>query len=154
MANETLLPELVTTLRFGIGPGVVIGPTPLGFRALATVADGIVSGPLINGTIVGPSADWVIRDAHGFTHIDVRLQIATDDGAFIFVQYTGFLEQNDAVLAAMSDPTKETSFDDQYFRTTPRLECGDERYSWVNHRLFVARGRFLTDGVLYELYRV
>jgi hypothetical protein len=154
MANDTFLPELVTTMRFGIGPGMLIGNTPLGLRALATVADGVVSGPMINGTIVGPSADWVIRDASGFTHIDVRLQIATDDGAFIFVQYTGLLEQNDAVVAAMSDPSKETSFADQYFRTTPRMECGDERYAWVNHTLFVARGRMLTDGVLYEVYRV
>ena len=34
----------------------------------------------------------------------------------------------------------ETTYDDQYFRTAPVLECGDPRYAWVNTTAFVARG--------------
>ena len=54
----------------------------------------------------------------------------------------------------MVDTAVETAFDDQYFVTTPRMECGDERYEWVNHTMFVARGRFTRSGVCYEVYRI
>ena len=69
-------------------------------------------------------------------------------------QYVGLLELNERSSAAMTDRTLETSFDDQYFVTTPRMECGHERYEWVNQTVFVARGRFTRTGVTYEVYRV
>ena len=52
----------------------------------------------------------------------------------------------------MSDGT--TEFGDHYFRATPRLETGDERYSWVNTTLFVAEGRVTESGVEYRVFRV
>lgn len=51
-------------------------------------------------------------------------------------------------------PTMETGWEDQYFRTSPRFETGAERYEWLQRSLFVARGRFATDGVEYEVFRV
>jgi hypothetical protein len=49
---------------------------------------------------------------------------------------------------------EESSFADQYFRSTPRIETGDERYAWVNQTVFVAQGRLIPGGVEYEVYRV
>ena len=91
--------------------------------------------------------------ADGVAQIDVRTQIGTPDGATIYVQYVGVLELNDRVGAALRDPALETSFDDQYCRTTMRLESGHERYAWVNRTVFVARGRLIGSGVHYEVYR-
>jgi Protein of unknown function (DUF3237) len=85
---------------------------------------------------------------------DPGAQIATHDGATIYVQYVGLMEMSPAAKAALRDATLETRFDDHYYRTTMRLECGDERYQWVNHTLFVARGRLLPSGVRYEVYRL
>ena len=42
------------------------------------------------------------------------------------------------------DRAAETAWGDQYFRTAPRFETGDERYAWLNQTVFVARGR-VTD---------
>jgi hypothetical protein len=70
----------------------------------------------------------------------------------LLLTYTGSLELNERVRAAFAGA--ETGFDDHYFRTHVRLECGDERYAWVNHALFVGEGRMLPGGVEYHVYRV
>lgn len=61
---------------------------------------------------------------------------------------------NEAVQRAVG-AGKGTQYEDQYFRTAPRLETGDPRYGWVNQTLFVAEGRFLEGpGVEYKVQRV
>jgi Protein of unknown function (DUF3237) len=48
-----------------------------------------------------------------------------------------------------------TDWTDQYFRTMPRFETGDERDKWLTTNLFVSEGR-LTEGgsVEYRVYRI
>jgi hypothetical protein len=133
---------------------IPIGAGPAGTRIVAAVRGGTVVGERLSGTIVGPGADWALLSADGYARVDVRLQIATHDGAFVYVQYLGVLEANEAALAATVDPTRETDWDDQYFRTAPRFETGDDRYAWLNESVFVARGRLTKQGVMYEVYRV
>lgn len=133
-------------------PALVPGFGPYGMRLVLSVAGGSVRGDRISGSIAGAGADWALLGPDGWTRVDVRVQIATDDGAVLFMSYLGVMEVNDAVQAALEGG--ETTFDDQYFRTTPRLETGDERYAWANQSLFVARGRFVPDGVVYEVHRV
>jgi hypothetical protein len=86
--------------------------------------------------------------------VDVRIQIETDDGAVIYVRYEGLIELNEASSAALMDRAAETSWGDQYFRTSPRFETGDERYAWLNRTLFVACGRVVAGGLEYEVFRV
>jgi hypothetical protein len=48
-----------------------------------------------------------------------------------------------------------TDWGDQYFRTTPRFETGDERYEWLTSSLFVAEGRLKEGGAVdYRVYRI
>ena len=153
-APAGIIPTYECTFEIGLGTGHFIGTGGFGNRVVGAVAGGTVTGGRLNGTVVGPGADWALLGGDGFGRVDVRMQIATHDGAFIYVQYVGLLELNDVSGAAMVDRQKETTFDDQYFVTTPRMECGDERYEWVNHTMFVARGRLTKPGVQYEVYRV
>jgi Protein of unknown function (DUF3237) len=44
----------------------------------------------------------VRRGPDGFLRVDVRLQVETHEGVFLYVQYTGLLEMNKAVQAATS----------------------------------------------------
>jgi hypothetical protein len=60
---------------------------------------------------------------------------------------------NDAVQGAVA-AGGSTEHDDQYFRSTPRFETGDPRYSCANTTLFVGQGRLVPGGVEYEIYRV
>jgi Protein of unknown function (DUF3237) len=142
------------TMNIALARPLMVGPGPLGMRVVGGVATGRVAGARVNGSVVGPGADWLLIGADGFGRVDVRLQIETDDRALVFARYEGLLELNDASSAALIDPAVETAWDDQYFRTTPRFETGDERYAWLNCTVFVARGRVTTDGVEYEVFRV
>ena len=104
----------------------------------------------MKGTISGAGADWILIGPDGFGRLDVRLQVETDDGAVLYMTYGGLLEFNEV----SSRQGVDTQFDDQYFRTTPIFETGDERYAWMTTSLFVGRDRKLADGVEYEIYRV
>jgi hypothetical protein len=143
------------TMRVVLAPSPqFVGAGPYGVRVVGGVATGTVSGPRIHGTIVGPGADWMLVGPDGFGRVDVRMQIETDDGAVVFLRYEGLIELNAASSAALMDAATETAWDDQYFRTTPRFETGDDRYAWLNRTAFVARGRVTRDGLEYEVFRV
>ena len=147
--------ELVHEFDFhaDLGEPLVPGAGPMGTRMIVSVAGGWAKGERINGTVEGAGADWVMIGPDGYGRIDVRGQIVTDDGAVIYISYTGLLEMSEAtVVAMMGDGT--TEYGDQYFRTTPRLEAGDERYAWVNTTLFVGEGKVTESGVEYRIYRV
>jgi hypothetical protein len=113
-----------------------------------------VQGERIRGRVLTGGGDWIALGADGFGRIDVRAQIETHDGAFVYVQYHGLLEFNEKLAGALQSGSG-TDYGDQYFRTAPRLETGDERYAWVNTTLFLAEGRAVPgNGVEYQVYRV
>jgi hypothetical protein len=131
---------------------VVVGAGPYGTRTFYEVTGGEVSGPRLRGTVLTGGGDWALVGEDGWARLDVRGQLRTDDGAFVYTTYEGVLELNEAMQRALVNGG-ETDFGDQYFRTTPRFETGDERYRWLNHSAFVARGRKYSDGVAYEVFR-
>jgi hypothetical protein len=134
-------------------PPVNVGAAPMGARMCFQMGGGNVGGERLRGRFLG-GGDWLQIGPDGYGRVDVRGQIETHDGAFIYVNYTGFLEMNETLGNALGSGG-ETQFADAYLRTAPRLECGDARYAWVNHTLFVAAGRLLGGGhVEYRVYRV
>jgi hypothetical protein len=140
-----------------LDPPIDFGAGPLGQRIYLQVNDGAATGERFNARAVGGGGDWILVGPDGFGRIDVRLQFKTDDDAHVFVQYFGLLEMNQIVAQALATGG-ETTYEDQYFRTTPRFETGDARYAWMNQSVFVARGRLLKGSgvskVEYEVFRV
>jgi len=135
-------------LAANVKPAVTFGG-----RMFLEIADGKVSGERLNGTVLSGGGDWITLGTNGWGEIDVRGQMVTDDGAYIYAHYTGLLELNEKVINATVSGTA-TDWNDQYFRTTPRFETGDERYSWLTTSLFVAEGRRLASVVEYRVFRV
>jgi hypothetical protein len=136
--------------RVQLAPPVQIGAGRLFYEALG----GEVSGPAVNGEVLRGGGDWALVGGDGWVRLDVRGQVRTDDGAFLYISYPGLVEVNDAMQRALA-AGGDTGFDDQYFRITPRIETGDERYRWMTHSLFVGRGRTTSGpGVAYEVFRV
>src|SRR6185503_17892036 len=125
---------------------VPVGPGPYGVRMFVEVTGGTIEGERVRGKVLTGGGDRLLAGPDGFGRLDVRGQMETADGASLYTTYPGVLEMNEAVQQAMAGGG-ETSFDDQYFRTTPRFETGDERYAWMNQNLFVARGRLIASGV-------
>jgi hypothetical protein len=133
---------------------VPVGPGPFGDRTTFEVVGGEVTGERINGKMGTGGADWILAGPDGFGRLDVRATIHTDDGANIFVQYFGVIEYTDAAIAAVTGE-RSSDYHEHYFRTAPRLECGDERYAWVNQTVFVADGRVHPGPIVeYRVHRV
>jgi hypothetical protein len=133
---------------------LMIGNGPYGTRVFFPVTDGRAKGDRINGAFVGGGGDWFLIGSDGWGRIDVRGQIQTDDGAVLYITYSGLLQLTDKVMAAVQTMAEETTYEDHYFRAALRLETGDERYTWVNQTVFVAQGRIIPSGAEYEVYRV
>ena len=135
-----------------LNPPLPIGAGPIGTRMYYEVTGGEIIGNRLNGNVLG-GGEWALLGPDGFLRIDVRLQVETHDGAFLYIQYTGLLEANEAVQTALANGTG-TDYSDQYFYTNPRIETGDERYAWVNTTFFVGEGRIIPNlGVEYRVWR-
>jgi hypothetical protein len=133
-----------------LAPPVLIGAGRTFHEALG----GEVRGPRVNGEVLRGGGDWALAGSDGFARLDVRGHVRTDDGAFLYISYVGLIELNEPMLAALASGG-DTGFDDQYFRITPRVETGDERYRWMTESVFVGRGRTTSGpGVAYEVFRV
>jgi hypothetical protein len=148
--------ELVYEFSFtaALEEAVPVGDGPFGTRRIREVLSGEVTGERIRGTVGTGGADWVLVGPDGYGRLDVRLTLHTPDGAHIYVQYFGVIEYTEAALAANAGE-RSSDWDEQYFRTSPRLETGDPRYEWVNRTLFVARGRLHPGPVVeYQVFRV
>jgi hypothetical protein len=117
------------------------------------IIEGKASGSRINGSVLS-GGDWLLVGSDGWARLDVRAQLALEDGAVVLASYFGVLEMSNKVTEAMGT-LEGTDFGDQYFRTTPRFETGDERYAWLSQTVFVAEGRVYPGrGVEYRVHRV
>ena len=135
-ADVTSIPvEFVFSMEISIGDGFTMGNGPKGNRAVRGVTGGTVTGPKVNGIVVGPGGDWVYIAPDGVVTLDVRAQIQTDDGAVILMSYSGKLV-------------------DGAIRTAPTFETGDERYAWLNGVQAVGFGSRGKGSVSYDIYRV
>jgi hypothetical protein len=147
--------EHVLTYRFSIrGPLKSTEGSPHGTRQYWEMTEGTLSGSGLEAHIAMPGGDWYTESPDGFGRPDVRVQLATDDGALILMSYTGLVEQTDAFIHAAAND-EATDWDDQYMRFFVSFDAGPDHYRWLNQNLFVARGHILgTTELEYEIYRV
>jgi hypothetical protein len=86
----------------------------VGARYILNITGGTIQGPKINGTLVAPSGDWGMPMPDGGYRLDVRASIKTNDGEFIFVEYSGVVvaskEVNDRYLKSDVVTAKEQYF--------------------------------------------
>lgn len=143
MALDALPAEFIGTItaRTNDVDRPVVPSGPFGTKVVATVTQGSFVGPKINASSLDGVAggDWLTILEGGSFALDVRFSLRTDDGADIYVTYTGFGTRTE---------------DGASIRTAPRFETGDERYAWLNNLFTVAVGKTTPDGVEYDVYAV
>lgn len=149
-----IVPELshFCDLEVQLGPVREMGQGRNGTRRIIPIIGGSVSGT-VSGKILALGADWQTILADGSTDVDTRYAFQTDDGAVIEIINKGVRHGPPEVLKALAggedvDPTR------YYFRTSARLETGDERYTWLNRTVFVGTGRRLASTVEVSLFAV
>jgi hypothetical protein len=132
---------------------VEIGPGPQGTRTIFDVTGGTFEGSRLRGTILRSGGDWLLMDSEGVGRLDVRITLATDDGAHIYMQYYGIFVFNEQAAAAMAQGGS-TAYGETYFMTQPRFETGDARYRWLNRVVAVAEGRLVPSAAEYRVFEL
>ncbi len=102
---------------------------PFGERSVVAIREGRWEGARLRGTVVGAGGDWAVPGTGGLTLLDVRQVLRTDDGATVYVTYTG-----------RGDRTRGT------YTVAPTFQTGDERYRWLNAVQAVGKGGSRTAG--------
>jgi len=109
-----------------------------GHTSIAPVTGGTFSGPNIKGTVHAGGADWITQ-ASGHTSLDVRITLETDDGAIIFMSYTGVVSRGDTGL---------------YWRVRPIFQTASEKYDWLNHVVCVGKNKQVPGKVAYDIFGI
>jgi len=152
--TEKLDAELLYEITCDLGEVQNIGKTQYGTRGIIPVTGGHFEGPKLRGRILPNCAgEWGMTRPDGVGRLDVRMTLATDDGALIYLSYNGVLAgEPEAMARAMRG---EAESDEVYFRTTPNFETGDERYLWLNRVVAIGYGRMLPGfKVQYRVYHM
>ena len=145
--------EPLMTLHADLKTPLEIGNGPYGARTILDVTGGTFEGQRLSGKVLTSGADWLLLDADGVGHLDVRITLETQDGAHIYVQYYGILVMNEKVNAAF-EQGGSTEYGDTYFMTQPRFETGDSRYKWLNGVMAVAEGCIKPGAVEYRVFEL
>jgi hypothetical protein len=132
-AASELESEFFLELLLDVDPQIDAGNT-----SIAPVTGGTFSGPGITGTVHPGGADWITR-VSGHSSLDVRITLETDDGAFIYISYTGIIRPGENGL---------------YWRVRPIFQTASEKYDWLNHTVFIGKNKQVPGKVAYDIFRI
>lgn len=144
----TIEVKLLFSLEMQVESANLIGDIGGGTRAIGNVS-GRFEGPQLKGTI--EATDWYLARPDGIGEADVRGTMKTDDGALIYMRYSGLLDMRQAAIpAGAATPTSGTC----PVRTAVRFETGAERYRWLNQVQGIGIGEiaFETGKIKYAMY--
>jgi|SRR5882724_1215721 len=98
--SQELKSEFLFDLDIDLNPPQAVGPVLKGIRLISPFKNGIVKSDKINGKLLECGGDWgLILDSTTFK-VDSRATIETDDGALIYITYSGYSRAT-AKIAAM-----------------------------------------------------
>jgi len=109
-----------------------------GHVRIAPITGGTFAGPGIRGTVRPGGADWITQVA-GHSSLDVRITLETDDGALIYMTYTGVVARG---------------ADGMYWRVRPIFHTTSEKYDWLNHIVAVGKNKQVPGKVAYDVFRI
>ena len=121
-------------LRLTTAPTQEIGPTARGTLSIFPITGGTFEGERLRGKVLPGGGDWVRKQHDGTFELDLRVTLETDDGALIYMTFTGVRDDVN-----------------RYFRTLPRFETAAPKYDFLNRLLAVGTGAIGPDGPLHTI---
>ncbi len=125
------------TLRLNTAPTQNVGPGPHGTRVTFPITGGSFEGERLRGKVLPGGSDWTVKRSDGVVELDLRITMETDDGALIQMTFEGI--RDDGAPGA------------PYFRTVPRFETAEPKYSFLNRLLAVGTGEIRADGPVHVI---
>jgi hypothetical protein len=144
----------VFELRATVGDPVEIGQIPYGRRRIVPILGGTVRGPMLNATVVpGSGSDWQLVQPDGFSELDTRYTLQTENGQLVYVQNAGIRHAAPEVVKKLLagevvDPKLV------YFRTVPKFETSVPDLQWLTRSVFVGVGERFPNDVVVRFYRL
>ena len=138
MPTASLSPIGIITAQ--LGDQIELGEGPKGRRLISDVISLEFKSDKINASLAtNDAADWLTISNNGkLGSLDVRFTLATEDGAFIYVEYSGRADMESGLIAA-----------------APTFQTSHEKYLWMNNIQAVAAGQIDERGkLIYNLYQV
>ena len=155
--REARVPDLQSQFLFTISATVTqlhdIGLAPSGGRHIDLIGAGKFEGPRMRGELLPGGMDMKTLRADGAMVPNVRLVLRTDDGALIFMHYTGIRHGSPEVMAriAAGEVVAPTEY---YLRSSPYFETSAPRYDWLNRIVSVGVGRRMPDHAVYDVFEI
>jgi hypothetical protein len=145
--------EYLFTFTIGVTALHDIGAAPAGTLHIDMLGKGTFEGPRLRGEVLGGGMDMKRLRGDGSMGPNVRLVLRTDDGALIFMHYTGVRHGAPEVMARIAagevvDPGE------YYLRNTPYFETSSPKYDWLNRIVAVGVGRRLPDRAAYDVFEI
>jgi hypothetical protein len=145
--------KFLFTATFGVAKMHDIGQTPFGLRNIDMLGAGEFQGPRLKGEVLAGGMDQKIFRADGAMNPNVRLVLRADDGALIYMHYTGVRYGTPEVMQRIADgETVDPS--EYYLRNTPYFETASAIYDWLNRIVAVGVGRRLPDHAVYDVFEI
>lgn len=140
-------------LRAEVGPPMEIGEVPHGRRRIVPILGGTVRGPQFNAKVVPGGADWQLIQPDGFSELDTRYTLETEQGQRVYVQNAGIRHAPPDVMQKLLageivDPKLV------YFRTVPKFETAVPELQWIARSVFVGIGERFPAEVVVRFYRL
>jgi hypothetical protein len=151
MLNYSL--EYLFSYHLQLNPPEIIGPVPEGIRANVYTHSGTVTGEKIQGILRPVGGDWVTVRPDGVGITDVRGTIETQDGALIYMAYTGVLDfGEDGYQKFLKGQLPATA----QIRNAPRFQTAHPNYFWLNRiqAVSIAEINFSSFTADFDVYAV
>ncbi len=147
--------EFAFEIQVQVADPVVVADLPSGQRRrIIDILGGTVEGPEIRGEVLPGGADWqLIRQSDGFTDIDARYTIRTDDGHLIYVSNIGIRHAPPQVMSRLN-AGEEVDQSLIYFRAIPTFETEAPGLDWLMRHVFVSAGERYPNGVVIRFWKV
>jgi hypothetical protein len=154
MSDHTLPPLIFAfAVHAQVGPALELGTTRSGRRRIVSILGGTFEGPGLRGRILPGGADWQIVHPDGFTELDTRYTLETEEGALVYVQNGGVRHSSPEVMSRLLagevvDPSLV------YFRTRPTFETAAASLQHLVRDIFIGVGERYPTEVVIHFWRV
>lgn len=145
--------EFAFEVRAEVAAPTVVGTLPTGTRRIIDILGGTFEGPTVKGKLLPGGADWQLIREDGFTDIDARYTLETDDGHLIYVSNVGIRHAPPEVMRRLN-AGESVDPDLIYFRAIPKFETAAPELEWLMRSVFIATGERYPLGVLIRFWRV
>lgn len=144
--------EFAFELRVEVAEPLRVGRTASEDLNVTPITGGTVTGPRLEGRVLGVGADWwVMRGAT--TQLDARYLVEASDGAVIDVVNRGYWHA-DAEVEGRLHAGEAVGEEDLYYRTAFVFQTGSPAHAWLTQAQFVGYARPEPGHVCIRVFRV